>query len=442
MKVIILGGSHGGQETVKEILENYTDVNIKWFEKSDMAIVAGWDQSQAKQIISDYSKKNVQIFSNTEIIAVDNQKHSIVAKDKQGRTFTESYDKLVISTGSKPNTLPVPGSNLKNILSLSGRADMDNLRRLSSDTSIKNVVVVGGGYIGIGATQILSMGQKNVTLIDVADLPLSTYLDEELTNLISKDLIQRGITIASKNTVKAFQGTNGKVSSVMTDKNNFPADLVVVAAGSHPNTDYLKDVVDMDERGFVETDKYQHTSDPDIFAIGDITKIHFNPGNIDMNISLASNVRLQASCVVRNLFDAKYPLLGVQGTSAWQSFDYQFASTGLNKKSAEKLNIPIKTVMVQMDLPISHTEQTNVIFKLIFDPITKEIMGAQILAKSNFKEYINAISLAIQTHATIEQLAYGDFFFEPGLHAERNILNVAGLKAVKLYQNEKIPSNQ
>ncbi|PMD71410.1 FAD-dependent oxidoreductase [Companilactobacillus nuruki] len=432
MKIVVLGASHGGFETVEELLATYDDLEIKWFEKNDLAAVIGWDKETTIHKIKELEDRQVEIFNKTEVIKVNAKEHKVEAVDRNGNKISESYDKLILSPGAKPNMLPVSGNDLKNIQTLGGREDMDMIREKAQDPTIENVVVVGAGYIGVGAVQILGMAHKNITLIDVSELPLSTYLDSEFTHKIMSEFVDKGVHLAMHNFVQNFVGNDqNEVTSVVTDKAEYPADLVVVAAGSHPNTEWLNGVVDMTERGLIKTDKYLHTSNPDIFAIGDVTEVFYNPGQNDMNISLASNARLQASYVVRNLKDDCYSINGVQGTSAWMAFDYKFAATGLNETTAKRLDVAIDSAFIEVDVPRDHTQISHILFKVVFDPKTRAILGAQIMSKDNLNDNINAISIAIQAKLTIDQLAYGDFFFEPGLKSQRSIFNLVGLKAIE-----------
>ena len=380
-------------------------------------------------------KRGVRVFTNTEITKVMPDQHEVEVLDHiSGETRKESYDKLILSPGANPFILPVPGHELENIETMRGRQDTIDLKLHSVDPDIQNVVVVGGGYIGIEAAEAFAMAGKNVTVVDIITRPLGVYLDQDFTDILEKEMTDNGMHLAMEEKVVEFIGDAGKVTKVVTDKGEYPAELVVMSAGVRPNTAWFKDAVEMHPNGMIKTDEYMRTSAEDVFAVGDATLIKYNPGNTEVNIALATNARRQGRYAAKNLVEANNPFPGVQGSSALRVFDYKFASTGLNDQMADRLNIETKSVLLDQDtlmdfIPADRKER--MLFKLVYDPATHEILGGQIMSKEDLTANINAISIAIQTKFTIEQLAYADFFFQPEFDTPWNLLNMAGLKALE-----------
>lgn len=380
-------------------------------------------------------QRGVRVFTNTEITKVIPDKHEVEVLDHvSGETRTEAYDKLILSPGANPFILPVLGHDLKNIETMRGRQDTIDLKLHSVDPDIQNVVVVGGGYIGIEAAEAFAKAGKKVTLVDIITRPLGVYLDKEFTDILEKEMTDNGMTLAMEEKVVEFVGEDGKVNKVVTDKGEYPAEMVVMSAGVRPNTAWLKDAVDMHPNGMIKTDEYMRTSAEDVFAVGDATLIQYNPGQTSVNIALATNARRQGRYAVKNLEEAKYPFPGVQGSSALRVFDYKFASTGLNDQMADRLKIKTKSVLLDQETLMDFVPadmKERMLFKLVYDPETHAILGAQIMSKKDLTANINAISIAIQTKFTIEQLAYADFFFQPEFDTPWNLLNMAGLKALQ-----------
>ena len=341
-------------------------------------------------------QRGVRVFTNTEITKVIPDKHEVEVLDHvSGQTRKETYDKLILSPGANPFILPVPGHELQNIETMRGRQDTIDLKLHSVDPDIQNVVVVGGGYIGIEAAEAFVKAGKNVTLVDIITRPLGLYLDQEFTDILEKEMTNNGMNLAMEEKVVEFVGKDGKVSKVVTDKGEYPAELVVM--------------------------------------VGDATLIQYNPGQTTVNIALATNARRQGRYAVKNLEEANYPFPGVQGSSALRVFDYKFASTGLNDQMADRLKIETKSVLLDQDTLMDFVPanmKDRMLFKLVYDPKTHAILGAQIMSKKDLTANINAISIAIQTKFTIEQLAYADFFFQPEFDTPWNLLNMAGLKAL------------
>ncbi|MDN6140775.1 MAG: FAD-dependent oxidoreductase [Tetragenococcus koreensis] len=448
MKVIVLGSSHGGYEAVQALLSTYSQVKIQWYEKEviDPLVIEKSTKSSGKDMndtpsiygltFDELKQRGVDIFENTEIIRIQPVSHIVKIKDHiSGKVWEESYDKLILSPGSYPSVQTIPGNDLKNIGTMSDRKDIIKVKKKAEDAAVKDVVIVGTGYIGIGAAQVFFEAGKNVTVIDINNRPLSSYLDKELTDVIEKELTKRQIVQAMPDKVIKFLGDEyGNVKKVVTKKGVYPADLVIMSIGNSPNTAWLEDAVELLPNGRIKTDEYMRTSAIDIFAIGDATTVPYGPNKIPMNLSLATNARRQAHYAVKNLKEAKHPFPSMQGSSAMQAFGYKFATVGLTEKLAKRMSIDIKSAYWEqnklMDSTFSTENQTRVMFKLIYDPRTLEILGGQIMSKDDLTANINAISLAIQMRSTIEQLAYADFFFQPGFSTPWNVMNMAALKAL------------
>ncbi|WP_027121890.1 FAD-dependent oxidoreductase [[Mycoplasma] imitans] len=446
MKVIVLGSSHGGFEACNEVLELYPDAQVHWYEKGDfISFLSCGMQLYLEGIVKDVdtirysneqsmSAKGVKVFKQTQITKINPDEHTIEVLDLvSNKSRVESYDKLIISPGSVPRKLNVPGQDLENVYYMRGRAWAKKIRGKIEDPKVKNVVVVGSGYIGIEAAQAFAKAKKNVTVVDITPTILPTYLDKEFTSVLQSEMEKHGVQFSLSDGVTKFEGTD-KLTAVVTSKKSIPADLVVVAAGVVPNTEWLKGVVELLPNGFIKTDEYQRASAKDVFAVGDATLIKFNPANIDISIALATNARKQGRYAAKNLVEAKHKFPGIQGSSALSVFEYKFASTGINEAFAKKLNLEIDSVIVNDYYKMSFVPEelkAKVMFKLIFDKKTKVVLGGQIMSKHDLTANINAISLAVYNKMTVDQLAYADFFFQPEFVEPWNVINTAGLMAMR-----------
>lgn len=445
MKVIVVGSSHGGYEAVEELLISQPDTEIHWYEKGEfLSFLSCGSQLHLDDVVTNVDSirymtpetmgaRGVHVHMRHEVTKIDPDHHMISVVDLESETETNvAYDKLILSPGATAMILPVPGNDLENVTVMRGRQAVIDLKSKMTDESIQNIAVIGSGYIGVEVAESFAKIGKNVKLIDIIDRPLGVYLDEELTSILADEMTRNGIDLIMGESVVGFTGKE-KVEEVQTDKGTYPADLVVMATGIKPNTEWLQETLDLHPNGLIKTNEYMQTSAEDVFAVGDATLIQYNPGEIDMNVALATNARKQGRYAVKNLNDQVIPFGGVQGTSALRVFDYKFASTGINEVIAKKLDRDIASVYLKQDqlmsfMPKERNDQVH--FKLVYDPETKVILGGQLLAKSDQTANINVISLAIQTKLTVEQLAYADFFFQPEFVQPWNILNQAGLKAI------------
>jgi NADH peroxidase len=299
---------------------------------------------------------------------------------------------------------------------------------------VKKIVVVGAGYIGIEAAEVFAKAGKQVTVVDLIDRPLGNYLDPELADVVAKEIEQNNIKLLLGHTVQRFEG-NKVVKNVVTDDGQLlPADLVIVAAGVQPNTKWLRNIVALDERGWIKTDAYLRTSQPDIMAIGDAILPLFAPAGKHIPVALASATRREARYVVENigLEQPARPFGGVNGSSALSVFRCKLANTGLNEHHAKRLGLKTKSSLYVDDSRPSFVTDGNpkIMVKLIFDSDTHLILGAQLLSEADVTAHANTISLAIKGHMTLEDLAEADFFFQPGFDKQWGVLNLAAQTAL------------
>ncbi|MDO5695823.1 MAG: FAD-dependent oxidoreductase [Eubacteriales bacterium] len=377
--------------------------------------------------------RGVEVFVEQEITSIDPQAHTVEVKDhKTGKVRTESYDKLILSPGSNPFIPPIEGVDMDGIYGFGGRDNAELLRYKTVTPDIKNVVVVGGGHIGMEAAIAFAKAGKDVCLIDAVDHPLQVYLDEQLGEMVRVHLEENGVRFESDQRVKSFEGKNGHVTKVHTEKGAYPADMVIISTGVRPNTKWLEGIVDLDERGFIETDDYMRTSEKDIFAVGNATKILYNPTGEYLNVALATNARKQGRFAVKNLEGPVCKFEGVQGTSGLRIFDLKMAATGLSAQTAQNSKVPYDSVFVELDQLVDFAPESmrkTVYAKLYYNPETRALLGAQIISEADLTEMMNTVSMAIMNGMTIDQLAYADFFFQPTFTRPWGILNELGLAA-------------
>ncbi|WDF83565.1 FAD-dependent oxidoreductase [Lacticaseibacillus pabuli] len=430
MHVIVIGGSISGAESVRALVDNPEVTSIDWFEAGDLALVQGWGANAAMHL-SALAQQGVTVHNQTTVTQLNPATHSLTATT--GASSQDySYDKLILSTGSAAIELPLPGAKLDGVMSIAHRSSIFTLKKQVQNPDIKNVVIVGAGYIGVMFAEPFNQAGKHVTVVDIADQPVATNLDSEFSSQIAANMTESGVTLALGEGVQEFIGQDGHVTAVRSEKGTYPADLVIVAVGNRANTAWLQGIVDLDSRGVVKTDAYMRTSDPDILAVGDATTVNYLPTDTELRISLASNAARGGRFAGRYLGAPTRKFPGVSGTSALEVFGKFFAATGLSTVTAGKSGAAVASSFVTAPLLMADAPATmnaEIQFKLIYDPTSRRVLGAQLLSDVNVTAYINVVALAIQAKMTVEDLEYADFFFQPSLAAPINVINEAELAA-------------
>lgn len=451
-KIVIIGASHGGHQLLLDLLSQYgNEVDITVLENSNYVsfMSCGMELFLENKTTgidnvrnfrkSDFKQNNVHILNNTEVKSI-NPKKKMVIIFNNGKLLNCEYDKLIITSGVIPKMLNIPGKNLNNIYGMRGFDSAHEFKDKINDRSIKNIVVIGTGYIGIEASEIFAKAGKKVTLIGRTSNVVEKYLDKDLSKIISTELDNNNIIV--KNNTEAIEFTGEKsVKAVKTEKELIPADMVIEAIGISPNTEYLKNVINVDKQGFINTNEYFQTNVPDVYAIGDAVKVYSIPANKKLSIALASTTRREAKYVANHLYEKipSDPFVGIVGSSALKVFDYYFATSGLSAFNAKRLGITVKTVIYEDYLQPSFIskEQGNekAYVKIVFNPNNHQILGSSILSKKDITFAGNIFSLAIQNKLTVDDLAIADFFFQPGFDRQWNIINLA---AQSILNSEKL----
>ena len=450
MKVVVLGVNHAGTSLVRTLRKLDKNVEINAYDRNKdisflgcgIALWVGGEFSDpnglfyaSRAILEKEYQANVKM--EHEIIEINSKEKYVVVKDlKTQMTFEDSYDKLVFAGGTWPITIPVEGNDLDNILFSKIFAHAKVIKEKNNDPKVKNVVVIGAGYIGVELVEAFNLAGKNVTLIDMVDRVVNRYFDPEFTKPMEEQMKKEGVKFAPGETLAKFEGENGKVTKVITNKGSYDADLVIMSAGFRPETRILKGQVDMIGNGAIKVNEFQQSSNPDIYAIGDSCALKHHVLK-EAHVALATNAvktGLVAAFHLSGNKDIKFP--GVNGTNAISVFGCNYASTGISEESAKAFNIKHATSFIKdKDRPEFMKTTEDVGFKIVYDPDTLKLLGAQIgsWGKANHTEIIYTMSLAISQGLKITDLALMDYFFLPHFNKPFNfviqtILNALNLK--------------
>ncbi|MFC6315876.1 FAD-dependent oxidoreductase [Lapidilactobacillus achengensis] len=447
-KVVIVGASHGGHQSILELLNRYDDVEITLFEAGDfISFMSCGMELYLENKVTDvhdvrnfspesFPENNVHILSNHLVTAINTTDKTVTVVDQKTQaTTTVPYDKLILSSGVTPKSLPVPGADLQNVYLMRGLDWATKIKAKLEDPAVKHVTVVGAGYIGIEAAEASRKAGKSVTLLDVIERPLGAYLDHEMTDILAKHLDEKGVQVITGAKIQAYLGTD-HVTAVQTDNEEIATDLVIQAAGVQPNTAWLQGTVALDSRGWIKTDEYLRTNVPDVYAIGDAVLAYSIPAAQPMPIALATVVRREARYLIRHLFEKipSAPFKGVVGSSALSVFDYHFATSGLNTTTAAKAGVAVKTSFYQDWLRPAYVpvgpDNPEVYVQLLFDPTSHRLLGGAVLSTYDITAQGNVLALAIQQGLRLEDLAEADFFFQPGFDRQWSLLNLAAQHAL------------
>ncbi|QNR19475.1 FAD-dependent oxidoreductase [Exiguobacterium sp. Helios] len=450
MKVAVIGCTHAGTAAVKELTSQHEQLDITVYERNDnvsflscgIALHVGGVVEHAESLFysspDELAELGADMRLKHDVLEIDSTNQTIVAKNLvTGETVYDTYDKLIMTTGSWPIIPMLPGIELNQIELCKNYHHAQTIIKKATDA--QRITVVGAGYIGAELVEAFEAYGKDVTFIDSADRILNKYLDRSFTDIIENELTDRGIRLELNQTVQSFTGVDGNVTQVVTDKGTFETDLVILCVGFRPSTELLKGQIDMLPNGAIIVDEYMRTSNPNIFAAGDSCAVYYNPARTHAYIPLATNAVRMGTLVGKNLLAPTIRYQGTQGTSGLRLYDLNIASTGLTEDAAPFFGLEVASTTVQDAYrPEFMPTAENVQLKLVYETTTHRLVGAQIISKVDLTQAMNTLSVAIQNDMTLEELAFVDFFFQPHYNKPWNLLNQAALQGMNELTSERV----
>ena len=455
-KIVVIGANHAGTACINTILDNFGNENevVVFDQNSNISFLGcGMALWIGKQIdgpeglfYSDKEKleaKGAKVYMESPVLSVDYDKKEVIAL-VNGQKHLESYDKLIFATGSQPIIPPIKGvelvegnrefkATLENVQFVKlYQNSAEVIEKLKNNEGINRVAVVGAGYIGVELAEAFERLGKEVILIDVADTCLAGYYGRELSDLMSKNLADHGIKLAYGQTVKAVEG-EGKVERIVTDKETFDVDMVIMAVGFRPNTALGAGKIELFRNGAFLVDKKQETSISGVYAVGDCATIYDNSLGKMSYIALASNAVRSGIVGAYNATGHELEGIGVQGSNGINIYDLKMVSTGLTLEKAKAAGYnAVETGFNDLQKPefIKH-DNHEVAIRIVFDKDTRVILGAQMASHEDISMGIHLFSLAIQEKVTIDKLALTDIFFLPHFNKPYNYITMAALTAEK-----------
>lgn len=379
---------------------------------------------------------NIDARVNSEVVAIDRQSKTVTVKKlPSGETYTQAYDKLILSPGAKPIVPPIPGLERMPHFSVRNVVDIDRLKQHIQQTQAQKISVIGGGFIGVEVAENLKEAGLEVTLVEAQDQIMRPF-DYSMAQILHKVMVDHGIQLIVEDKVTSF--TEGKVK--LSSGKQIAADLVVMAIGVTPETDLAVAAdLPLGKTGAIRVDQNYQTVDPDIYAVGDAIEVYGYLLNDYFKLPLAGPAQKQARSVADHINGMSVNNRGFIGSSVIQIFDYHGAATGLNESfiKANQMNIAYDTVKVIPNDKVGLMPNGSVVhFKLLYEVPTGRVLGAQAIGKGNVAKRIDVIATVIKLGGTIADLMDLELCYAPPFGTAKDVVNYAGYVASNLMRGD------
>ena len=440
MKVIIIGGIAAGMSAAAKFKRLSPNDDVVVYEKGDIVsfgacglpyYVGGFFDDSNEMIARTpeaFREAGVEIHTKHEVTNVDFSNKKVTVKNlNTNEVLEESYDKLMIASGARAIIPPIKNIDLENVVTLKSMDDGNKLRELMSKEENKKIAIIGAGFIGLEAAEAAKHRGKEVTVIQLQDRVLQEVFDKDITDLLEEELRENGVNLLLSETVTELIG-DGKVSKVKTNKREIEADIVILATGVKPNTDFLNcDEIKMIRNGAIVVDKYGRTSVEDVYAAGDCATINSLITDREIYVPLATGANKLGRIVGENLAGQNNSFQVSMASSCIKVMDMEAARTGLSEKEVLNLGFNYKTKFItDMNQTSYYPGRERIYVKLIYDAHTRVILGGQVAGYKDAVQRCNVLAACIYAKMTTEQLGMLDLCYAPPFSRTWDVLNVAG----------------
>lgn len=450
-KYLIVGGVAAGASAAARLRRLDDKAEIVMFEKgphvsfSNCGLpyhLGGYIEPAEKLILMTPEKfdtrYNIEARTNSEVVSVDKSNKTVtVINHITGEEYTESYDKLVLAVGAKPIVPPFKGLETINHFILRNVVDVKKIHKavFDSEKSVKDVTVIGAGFIGIEVAENLKERGFNVTIVEMANQIMRPF-DYEMVKYLEKELLDHDINLMLSEKVVGFESDKVLLESGKEVK----SDLVVLAIGVAPDTAFLKNVgINLAKSGHIVVNENYQTSDKDIYAAGDAILVKNALTGQDFNLPLAGPANKQGRLIADHINGRKIVNKGYIASSIIQIFNYTGAATGLNEAWIKFHNLDID-YQVAYTAPFDRVSimpnAQNVFTKILFESNTGKLLGAQTIGKGIVDKRADVFATAIKAGMTVEDLQDLELCYAPPYSTGKDVVNHTGYVANNLLNED------
>ncbi|MHB1681670.1 MAG: FAD-dependent oxidoreductase [Bacilli bacterium] len=380
----------------------------------------------------------IEVRTRQEVMGIDRKNKTVtIGNLEDGTSYGESYDKLVLAMGARPILPRLPGIQLPGIFQLRTIPDVDDMKSWIAAHGVRHVAVIGAGFIGIETVENLTALGLSVTLIEKAPQVLPPF-DEEMTAHVREELTRLHVNTVLGDGISEFHGTDRATEVVLESGRIVRADMFILGLGVRPNSALAQEAgLELGVAGAVKVNEHLQTSDPDIYAAGDVAEVAYMINGNQRFVPLAGSANKQARIIGENIGGAKVKFEGTLGTAIVKLGETTLAMTGVTEKTAKANGM---SHVVSYNTAGHHAGYypgaTDLTIKLLVEPLTELILGAQISGKLGVDKRIDVFATAIASHLTLDDVTGLDLAYAPPFSSAKDPVIMAAMVAQHVVREE------
>lgn len=446
-KIIVVGGVAGGASAAARIRRLDGNARIHMFERgrhvsfSNCALpyYLGGTVEKSESLVMMTPEKfkaqhDIDVFPGHEVIRLFPKEKQVVVKNLQtGEQWTESYDKLVLSPGASPvRPAGIEGVDMDHVFTIRNVDDITRLKQYLTEREIKETVVAGGGFIGLEVAENLVKLGIHVTLLEGAPQVMAPF-DHDMVQTIHRELFDHGIDLLLSTRLKKIT-KDAVTAETGGEEKQIPAGAVVLSIGVRPETGLAVEAgLAIGTTGGILVNHNFQTSDPDIYAVGDVIEWHqaltAKPGRL----ALAGPAQRQARAAADHMYGGSVRNKGFIGSSCIRVFEQNAACTGINEAMAERAGIPHDSIYILTNDKVGLMPDSHYLgLKVVFEVPTGRILGAQAIGKGSADKRIDVLAAMISMGADLEDIKELELCYSPAFGTAKDAVNLAGMAGLNL----------
>lgn len=453
-KYLIVGGVAGGATAAARIRRNTEQAEIILFEKGEHIsyancglpyYIGGVIQERERLFVQTPEafgqRFAIDVRTKSEVIGIDVKQKTVQVRTGDGREYTESYDKLLLSPGASPVRPPLPGIESEGIFTLRNVADTDRIKQYMQQHQVKRAVIVGGGFIGLEMAENLQHTGAQVAVVEMANQVMGP-IDYSMASLVHRHLEEKGVRLYLGQAVESFTREDGHLTVNFRSGIRLEADLVLLSIGVRAETRLAQEAgLKLGEMRGIYVNEYLQTSDESVYAVGDAIEFpHPLTGKPWLNF-LAGPANRQARIVADNMvFGNTKTYEGSIGTSIAKVYDITVASTGLPAKRLKQMEIPYLSATIHSGSHAGYYPGAlQMTIKITFSPKDGKLLGAQIVGYDGVDKRIDQYALAIKNGATVSHLTQLEHSYAPPFSSAKDPVAISGYVAGNILSKKMVP---